>query len=229
MSPMKYLTIAAILLFATSSFAGDGNRLAYLDDDSPWSPSRSFPKLTPPQWVGEPGVDAVVILAIDDMRGHEKWETYLRPILNRLKKIDGRAPVSIMTCQIDPADPHLQTWLKEGLSLECHTLDHPCPLFAKGNFAKAKATYDGCVDLMNKVPGSKPVAFRPPSCVPLNPFTPPFFPEFSTQRPAAGNFLQIDSPVFPFFPGNAPDLPRDLAPAPDGRERFRKSPPADRH
>src|SRR5947209_16281051 len=88
-----------------------GNRLAYLDELNPYYPNRTFPKLITPQWVGEDGVDAVVILAIDDMRGHEKWEQFLRPILNRLKKIDGRAPVSIMTCQIDPNDPHLQTWL----------------------------------------------------------------------------------------------------------------------
>ena len=54
------------------------------------------------------------------MRGHEKWEAFLRPIINRLKKIDGRAPISIMTCQIDPKHPHLQTWLQEGLSLETH-------------------------------------------------------------------------------------------------------------
>ena len=51
----------------------------------------TFPKLVTPQWVGEPGVEAVVILAIDDMRGPEKWEAFLRPILERLKKIDGRA------------------------------------------------------------------------------------------------------------------------------------------
>jgi hypothetical protein len=38
-----------------------------------------------------------MILSIDDMRGHEKWETFLRPIIERLKQIDGRAPLSIMT------------------------------------------------------------------------------------------------------------------------------------
>src|SRR5262245_18680506 len=138
--PRNFCACLLVLsLLAQPANAGDGNRHAYLDDDSPWYPSRSFPKLITPQWVGEPGVDAVVILAIDDMRGHEKWEAYLRPILNRLKKIDGRAPVSIMTCQIDPKDPHLQVWLKEGLSLECHTLDHPCPILGKGDFAAAKA------------------------------------------------------------------------------------------
>ena len=134
------LLAASIFLLPAVAFAGDGNRLAYLDECDPYYPNRHFPKLITPQWVGEEGVEAVVVLAIDDMRGHEKWEKFLRPILERLKKIDGRAPVSIMTCQIDPKDPHLQTWLKEGVSLECHTIDHPCPLLKDGDFAKAKST-----------------------------------------------------------------------------------------
>src|SRR4051812_47888768 len=74
----------------------------------PYSPDRDAPRLTTPQWVGEPGVDAVVVLAIDDMRDPAVYEKCLRPILERLKAIDGRAPVSIMTCQVDPKDPRLQ-------------------------------------------------------------------------------------------------------------------------
>src|SRR5262245_42246586 len=96
----------------------DGNRLAYLDEVNPYYPSRTFPKLITPQWVGDKDVEAVVILAIDDMREPKRYEAFLRPILRRLQKIDGRAPVSIMTNKVDPADPQLQTWLKEGLSLE---------------------------------------------------------------------------------------------------------------
>src|SRR5579859_948901 len=163
------IAIATFFTLAVTTHAADGNRLTYLDELNPYYPNRTFPKLITPQWVGEDGVDAVVILAIDDMRGHEKWEQFLRPILNRLKKIDGRAPVSIMTCQIDPKDPHLQTWLKEGVSLEVHTIDHPCPLLQKGDFAKAKSTYDRCVDLLNAVPGNRPVPFRMPCCNSLNP------------------------------------------------------------
>ncbi|MBI3467569.1 MAG: hypothetical protein HY000_31550, partial [Planctomycetes bacterium] len=132
--------IAGLIMFLSSGLLGeaacaaDGNRLTYLDELNPYYVSRTFAKLTTPQWVGEKGVEAVVVLAIDDMRGHEKWEAFLRPILERLKQIDGRAPVSIMTCTIDPQDPHLQTWLKEGVSLEVHTIDHPCPLLKDGDF-----------------------------------------------------------------------------------------------
>ena len=83
------LLVAACL--APPGIAADANRLTYLDAADPYYASLELPALTTPQWVGEPGVEAVVVLAIDDMRGHEKWEAYLRPILERLKKIDGRA------------------------------------------------------------------------------------------------------------------------------------------
>ena len=86
------------------------------------------PRLTTPQWVGEEGVEAVVTLGIDDMRDADKYEAYLRPLLERLKQIDGRAPVSIFTCKIDPQHPRLQQWLAEGLSIETHTADHPMPV-----------------------------------------------------------------------------------------------------
>jgi putative membrane-bound dehydrogenase-like protein len=222
------LPFALALLSATAVNAADGNRLMYLDECDPYYPHRTFPKLITPQWVGEPGVEAVVILAIDDMRGHEKWEAYLRPILDRLKKIDGRAPVSIMTCKIDPADPHLQTWLKEGLSLEVHTVDHPCPLFAKGDFAAAKSTYDRCVDQMAAVPNSKPVAFRTPCCDSLNTVSPRFFAEIFNKTTEKGNFLQADSSVFNVFTPNDPDLKREWVTEGDGRSRFAKYLPADR-
>ncbi len=63
------LPLLATLLLAMPALAGDGNRLAYLDECNPYYPSRTFPKLMTPMWVGEEGVEAVVVLAIDDMRG----------------------------------------------------------------------------------------------------------------------------------------------------------------
>src|SRR5207302_477108 len=121
-------------------------------------------RLVTPQWVGDRDVEAVVVLAIDDMRGHAKWERFLRPVLERLKKIDGRAPVSIMTCSLDPKEPHLQKWLGEGLSLEAHTIDHPCPILGRTGLDYARSTYDRCVDLLASVGGNRPVAFRTPCC-----------------------------------------------------------------
>jgi hypothetical protein len=222
--------------------ATPGNRLANLDELDPYYPHAKFPKLITPQWVGEDGVEAVVILAIDDMREPAKYEAYLRPILRRLQKIDGRAPVSIMTCSVKPDDPQLQTWLKEGLSIECHTVDHPCPFFKIG-FEKAKSTYDRCVDLMNEIPGNKPVAFRMPCCDSLNTPSPRHWAEIFNKttplspmgrgaegegRSRGGNFLSIDSSVFMYYTSDDPELPKSLTLDADGKERFKRYLPVDR-
>jgi hypothetical protein len=200
----------------------DGNRRADRDEANPYYPHRDFPKLITPQWVGEAGVEAVVVLAIDDMRDPARYEAYLRPILNRLKAIDGRAPVSIMTNQVNPRDPRLQAWLQEGLSLECHTLTHPCPCLQKGDFTEAARTFHGCVDLLSQVSGNKPVAFRMPCCDSLNTVSPRFFAEIFNKTSPGGQYLSIDSSVFTVLTPDDPSLPRDLVFDPDGRERFRK-------
>jgi putative membrane-bound dehydrogenase-like protein len=197
-------------------------RLACFEPVDPYYPRRNSPKLVTPRWVGEPGVEAVVILAIDDLRDPAKYEAYLRPILNRLKAIDGRAPLSIMTNQVDPNDPRLRGWLEEGLSLECHTLTHPCPCLQKGDFAEAARTYHGCVDLMNQIPDNKPVAFRMPCCDSLNTVSPRFFAEIFNKTSPGGRFLAIDSSVFVVLTPDDPSLPRDLVFDRDGTERFRK-------
>ena len=178
----RILGCCALWLIATAGFAADGNRLTYLDGNDPYYVSRQFPRLTTPQWIDEDGVEAVVILAIDDMNNTARYEAFLRPILRRLQVIDGRAPVSIMTNRLEPQEPHLQKWLGEGLSLETHTLNHPCPLLAGGDFAKAVATYERCVDLLASVPGSKPIAFRMPCCDSLNTVSPRFFAEIFNKK-----------------------------------------------
>ncbi len=208
---MRRLALVTLALLAAYPPAGSaqGNRLAYLDEVDPYYPHHKFPKLITPQWVGKDGVEAVVILAIDDMKEPKRYEAFLRPILRRLQKIDGRAPVSIMSCSVDPADPQLQSWLKEGLSIECHTFDHPCPFF-KGGFDKAKGTYDKCVDLMHAIPNTKPVAFRMPCCDSLNTPSPRFWAEIFNKTTDKGNFLTIDSSVFNVFTADDPDLPKEL-------------------
>ena len=72
--PMSILRLAAVLVCCVSCVeiarsvddvvipAKDGNRLAYLDECNPWYPDKDFPKLITPQWVGEEGVDCVVVL-----------------------------------------------------------------------------------------------------------------------------------------------------------------------
>ncbi|MGY8770054.1 MAG: PVC-type heme-binding CxxCH protein [Pirellulales bacterium] len=213
----------ALLIITQLVMAADGNRLVYLDAPcNPYYAHRKFPKLVTSQWVGEKGVEAVVTLGIDDMRDVDKYEAYLRPLLNRLKTIDGRAPVSIMTCQVDPDNPHLQTWLKEGLSLETHTSDHPCPCLQKSQFDQAKRTYDTCVDQLSAIPGSKPVAFRFPCCDSKNTPSPRAFAEILNQTTAQGAFTQISSSVAVILTANDPDLPRDLVIDSDGSPKFSK-------
>ncbi len=210
-------------LFLASSLSAQSDSFTYLDEYcEPYYPGTDFPKLTTPQWIGEEGVDAVVTLAIDDMRDTAKYEAYLRPILDRLKQIDGRAPVSIMTCSVDPQDPQLRTWLAEGVTIEVHTVDHPCPCLQGSDFAKARSTYDRCVDLMASIPGNQPVAFRMPCCDSRNTPSPRFWSEAFNQRTSAGNFLQADSSVFNVFTTADQELPGELVSEADGSSRFKK-------
>jgi putative membrane-bound dehydrogenase-like protein len=217
-------SVVAVLACAAapSRAAPDANRLTYLDGGDPYYVGRGFARLTTPQWVGEPGVEAVVVFGIDDMGTPEPYEAYLRPILERLKRIDGRAPVSIMTNRLDPEHAQLAAWLKEGVSLETHTFDHPCPLLAGFDFDKAKSTYDRCVDLLARVPGSRPVAFRMPCCDSLNTPSPRFYAEMFNRLTPGRNFLTIDTSVFNITTPKDASLPRELVIDPDGREKFRK-------
>jgi putative membrane-bound dehydrogenase-like protein len=225
---MKLLSFV-FLAIAGSSLAVDANRLTYLDSDSPFWPTAESSRFITPQWVGEPGVDAVVVLAIDDMRntpntpegkpGTAKYETFLRPILDRLKKIapedggDGRAPLSIMTNTIATDAPELAKWLAEGVTIESHSLTHPCPLLGKASFEEAQRSYHGCVDLLSTIPGNRPVAFRMPCCDSMNSASPRFFAEIFNKTSPQGRFLSIDSSVFNVTPG----------------EQFRKYFPAEMH
>ncbi len=192
------------------------------DRVGPFWPDLNAPKLTTPEWIGEQGVDAAIILAIDDMRDTAKYEAYLRPILDRLKRIDGRAPVSIMTCQISPDDPQLQLWLKEGLNIDVHTLKHPCPLLQGGDLAAAKATVHGCVDLLSRIPNNRPVAFRTPCCDSMSTPSPRVFSEILGKTTSEGHKLAIDSSVMTLITPRDTSLPREIVYDKTGQERFRK-------
>ncbi len=190
--------------------------------DGPFRVGLETPALTTPQWVGEKGVESVVILSIDDLRTPEKYESYLRPILNRLKQIDGRAPVSIFCNALEPSDPQFQAWLKEGLSLEVHTLSHPCPLLAKGDFDAAKATYYGGIDLLNRIPGNQAVAYRMPCCDSINSPSPRFYREIFPGNTPSGAGLVIDSSVMCLLSSKDPSLPGKWVLDEQKQERFAK-------
>jgi putative membrane-bound dehydrogenase-like protein len=200
-----------------------GNRLSYLDEPcDPYYVGQSFPKLVTPQWIGEEGVEAVVIFAIDDMRDPAHYESYLRPILDRLKEIDGRAAVSIMTNQVDPRSEQVAEWISEGLTLDIHTIDHPCPCLKDSDFAQSRRTYNDCVDLMFEVSGNRPTTFRMPCCDSLNTPSPRFWSEIFNRTTDQGKFLTADSSVFQIFTPDDPDLPADLLRDDDGQLKFEK-------
>lgn len=221
--------LGTLVFVAGPATAADANRLAYLDDPcNPYYVGLGAARLTTPQWIGDEGVEAVVVLSIDDMTDPAPYEECLRPIIERLKQIDGRGPVSIMTKHTDPADPQLQRWLKEGVTVEAHTYDHPCPCLHSGDFAAAKATYDRSIDVLKTIPGGRTLAFRMPCCDSMNSVSPRFFAEMFNRCTPAGNFLRLDSSVFTVYTCNDPALPSALLLDDQRRPRFAKYVPVDR-
>lgn len=219
------------LLFSLASLAqaADGNRLAYLDEFcDPYYVGLQTAKLTTPQWIGEQGVETAVVLSIDDLGDVTRYEAFLRPILDRLKQIDGRAPLSIMSKQVDSSDPRVARWIQEGVSLETHTYDHPCPCLQKANFDKAKATYDRCVDAMALATGGRAKAFRMPCCDSMDSASPRFFAEIFNHTTSLGHFQVLDSSVLMLHTDRDPALPRSLVQQDDHRPRFAKYVPTDR-
>ncbi len=218
--------VVAALLVSNFSFhcvgAGDANRLTYLDETDPFYVHLHFPQLTTPQWVGDSNAQAVVVLAMDDMKAPGPYETFLRPILQRLQRIDGRAPVSIMCNRLDPAEPHYQQFLKEGLSLEAHTLTHPCPILARSNFTAAADTFFGSVLNVESVPGNQAVAFRTPCCDSINSPSPRLFAELFNHTNILGQFLTIDSSVFDVLTKKDRSLPAKLVTDAGGKDKFLK-------
>ena len=209
-----------LLAFAPSA-APDANRLTHLDGTDPFYPTLSLARFTTPQWVGEPGVDAVVILSIDDLRATATYEAHLRPLLDRLKQIDGRAPFSILCNACATDDPQFTAWLREGVSLEVHTLAHPCPLLATNGLAAAANNFFGGIDLLSGIPANRPVAFRMPCCDSMNSASPRFFAELFHHNSPEGRWLAIDSSVMMLFTPRDTALPRELV-VEGGHERFRK-------
>jgi putative membrane-bound dehydrogenase-like protein len=206
---------------APASLAG---AIAHADGGvEPYAVGLDTPRVITPQWVGEPGVEAVVILGIDDLNNNpEKYEAYLRPILDRLKRIDGRAPVSIFTCNANLKHFAIQKLLDEGVNLEVHTKSHPCPLLAGGDLSKVRAEVHDCITALCSHPVHRPVAFRMPCCDSQNTPSPRFFSEVQHLPTEQGRFLPIDSSVFCVLTAADPSLPRELVLDADGHERFRK-------
>ncbi len=220
-----------------------GSRLAYLDEDNPYYVNGDFPKLTTPMWIGEEGVEAAILLSIDDMcrpfpQGRPKglpvyarqpkvYFNFLKPVIERLRKIDGRAPISVFCLQLDEADAIVREMLQLGLSMECHTFTHPVPLMrpaagGKDSLALAKEDFLKSVGSLHNVEGSTPVAHRTPGCDARNTASPRFFTEVFPLRTTGGGFLRMDSSIFMAYTKPVKGLPREWFFHEDGRPRFAK-------
>jgi len=229
MSARSAALLFSIILASGAEAADVGNRLTYLDEFcNPYYVGLHTPKLITPQWMGEEGVEAVIVLANDDLKEVAGHEAYIRPIVTRLKQIDARSGMSLMGTQVDPDDPQLQAWLAEDVNPEAHTWHHPCPCLQNGSLARARQTFDACVDNLRRIPGGRTVAFRMPCCDSMNSVSPRFFTEIYNQTTPEGHFLTMDSSVFHVFTADDPELPRELVYDGDGREKFRKYLPTDR-
>lgn len=236
-------TLLGLGLVATlvSAAADDrvGSRFAYLDTLDPYYPDLATAKLTTPMWVGEEGVDAVVQLSIDDMgRSNSPFKLmalaksppfyyqFLQPTIERLQKIDGRAPISIYTLQADRGDAWLQRMLQEGLSIEAHTFSHPVPYFRTDPSGRGDSLewcirdFLDCVAGLKVASGRSPVAWRMPGCDARNTTSPRFYTEVFPRRTGTGEFLAMDSSIFMVFTSADQTLPRDRVLDGEGRERF---------
>ncbi len=214
---------------------GSGSRLAYLAEENPYYPDGAFPRFTTPMWVGEKGVEAVIALTIDDMcrpfpQGHPKglpvyarqprvYLDFLQPVVDRLLAIDGRAPVSVFSLQLDERDDVVEKMLGLGMSMECHTFTHPVPLMRSADgddsLALVKSDFLRSVASLEGVKGGGPVAHRTPGCDARNTASPRFYAEVF---PLAS--LQMDSSIFTAFTKPIPGLPEEWFVRPDGRPRF---------
>lgn len=226
-----------LLIPATVLANGVGSRFAYLAEDDPYYPHGDFPKFTTPAWVGEPDVEAVVVLSIDDMcrpfpkqrpkglptyaRQPKVYFDFLKPIADRLMEIDGRAPISVFCLQLDPDDKIVQQMLEMGMSMECHTFTHPVPLMRAAlsgddSLALVKADYlRSSKSLFGLLTPDWPIAHRTPGCDARNTASPRFFTEVFPLAP-----LQMDSSIFTAYLKPDSKLPREWYFKSDGTHRF---------
>ena len=217
------LLLLALVHLAPAGPATSGNRLTHLDEpNNPWQFDLGSPRLTTPQWIGEKGVEAVIVLAIDDMSGDgQHFRDYLTPIIERLKVIDGRGPVSITCNRPNPEHPNMQWLLNQGVSLETHTLNHPCPLLQHLDFIRASNDYHGCVDLLARIPNNKSVGFRFGCMDGQNTPSPRAYEEILGSTSEEGNFISMSTSVGVVFSPEDPVIPAEIfKPNSGGPDRF---------
>lgn len=240
---LPHIASALVALVAVAQAAAQdrtGSRFAYLDERDPYYAGLELARLTTPMWMGEAGVDAAVQLSIDDMgREHPPFQLmryakppqfyyeFLLPTIERLQRIDGRAPVSIYALQVDADDPWLRRMLAAGISIEAHTYTHPVPYLRVDPSSMGGDTLSWCIrDFLDCVSGlsgavgTRPVAWRIPGSDARNTTSPRFYTEVFPRVTRGGDFLAMDSSIFSFLTSADRSLPRSMVLDDAGRERF---------
>ena len=115
----------------------------------------------------------------------------------------------------------MQWFLEQGVSLETHTLTHPCPLLHGYNLERASSAYHGCVDLLAKIPNSQPVGFRFPCMDGQNTPSPRAYAEILNNVSAEGRFLSMSTSVGCVFTPDDPEVSKTIfAEDAGGAQRF---------
>ena len=117
----------------------------------------------------------------------------------------------------------MQWFFDQGVSLETHTLTHPCPLLQRYDFRGASANYHGCVDLLAKIPNNRSVGFRFPCMDGQNTPSPRAYAEILNAVSGAGNFMSSSTSVGIVFTPADPAVPKSIFEGdPAGARRFSK-------
>ena len=66
-------SVATVGLILLGALSGHGQEAGGVD---PYWPGLDSPKLITTQWIGEEGVEAAILLSIDDMRDPAKYESF---------------------------------------------------------------------------------------------------------------------------------------------------------
>jgi hypothetical protein len=161
----------ALVCWANAVWAADANRLVELDGETSSTGRTVRPRLTTPQWVGEEGVDCVVLLGLEAEGTLAEWQPVVRPVVERLKQIEGRAPLSLFARDVDPGEPPLRTWLLDGVRVELLLpaisdlngtggAGAGVPSVREPSVARWKAEYDERIDRLTARLGTAPVVCR---------------------------------------------------------------------
>ena len=207
-----------------SADSAGGSRFDYLEESGPFYPNGDFPRLITPQWIGEPGVDAVIHLTVDGISQVKSLPDhaltpaacldFLEPAIRYLTAIDGRAPITLYALRVHPRDPTLKRLADAGIATESHTFTHPVPLLQTdksgplgiGTLMKARGDFMGSLANLAAVPRINPSAFRAPAFDSRNVVSPRLFTDLLSARLPSGRYLSLDSSVTTWLTSADSDL-----------------------